>query len=279
MAVYLLQVVVEAEVFPKIFTCLKDADLVVRKNAGTMIREVAKHTPELAQLIVSNGGVGALVDYVAESEGNNRLPGIMALGYISAFSETLALSVIASKGIAPIMHALVNEPEDHVKSASAWSLGQIGRHSPDHAKAIADSGSLQHLVAAHVAMTSSDDLKTKTKRALKGIVERLTFLPALDSLLQEPRAPESVIKYVLHQIAKVLPNDSESRHSFVTSGGFAKVQQLQAAPGTKLREHVDAINSCYPDEIVKYYSPGYSESLLKKLLPATTAAPAVVATQ
>jgi hypothetical protein len=36
----------------------------VRKHAATCIREVAKHTPELAQLIVSNGGVGALVDYV-----------------------------------------------------------------------------------------------------------------------------------------------------------------------------------------------------------------------
>ena len=49
----------------------------------------------------------------------------MALGYISAFSETLATAVIASKGIGPLFAALVEEPEDHVKSASAWSLGQI----------------------------------------------------------------------------------------------------------------------------------------------------------
>eukprot|EP00976_Prorocentrum_cordatum_P068392 1179110-Prorocentrum_minimum.AAC.4 len=74
----------------------------VRKHASTCIREVAKHTPELAQLIVSNGGAGALVDYVIDSEGNNRLPGIMALGFIAAFSETLALSVIASKGKTPL---------------------------------------------------------------------------------------------------------------------------------------------------------------------------------
>jgi hypothetical protein len=43
---------------------------------------VAKHTPELAQLIVSNGGVAALVDYVNESESNNRLPGIMVGGAV-----------------------------------------------------------------------------------------------------------------------------------------------------------------------------------------------------
>lgn len=61
--------------------------------------QVVKHSAEMAQLVVGSGGVGALVDFVAESQGNTRLPGIMALGYISAFSETLALSVIAEKGL------------------------------------------------------------------------------------------------------------------------------------------------------------------------------------
>jgi hypothetical protein len=35
--------------------------------------------------------------YIADAAGNNALPGIMALGYIGAFSETLALAVIAEK--------------------------------------------------------------------------------------------------------------------------------------------------------------------------------------
>ena len=37
-------------------------DEFVRKHAATLVREVAKHTPELAQLVVANGGVGALVE-------------------------------------------------------------------------------------------------------------------------------------------------------------------------------------------------------------------------
>ena len=48
--------------------------------------------------------------------------------YIAAFSETLALAVVVSKGIPPLKDALINEPEDHLKAAAAWSLGQIGRH-------------------------------------------------------------------------------------------------------------------------------------------------------
>lgn len=50
----------------------------------------------------------------------------MALGYIAAFSETLALSVVAEKALPPLVGALNEEPEDHLKSATAWTLGQVG---------------------------------------------------------------------------------------------------------------------------------------------------------
>ena len=38
-----------------------------------------------------------MVDYVGESCGNVRLPGIMMLGYVAAHSENLAMAVIVSK--------------------------------------------------------------------------------------------------------------------------------------------------------------------------------------
>ena len=52
---------------------------------------------QLAQLIVNAGGVAAVVDYVGESKGNIRLPGIMMLGYVAAHSENLTMAVIVSK--------------------------------------------------------------------------------------------------------------------------------------------------------------------------------------
>jgi 3-methyladenine DNA glycosylase AlkD len=108
----------------------------------------------------------------------------MALGYIAAFSETLALAVIASDGLPPLLDALTTEIEDHIKSASAWSLGQIGRHTPNHAKAVAEVNTLQALVHCFIAKTSSEDLQTKCKKALKGICDRLTYFPALDAVIQ-----------------------------------------------------------------------------------------------
>jgi hypothetical protein len=41
--------------------------------------------------------VAAVVDYIGETKGNIRLPGIMMLGYVAAHSEVLAMSVIVSK--------------------------------------------------------------------------------------------------------------------------------------------------------------------------------------
>ena len=43
------------------------------------------------------GGVAAVVDYIGETKGNIRLPGIMMLGYVAAHSENLAMAVIVSK--------------------------------------------------------------------------------------------------------------------------------------------------------------------------------------
>lgn len=237
-------------------------------------------------MIVSSGGVAAVVDYVVESTGNARLPGIMTLGYIAAFSETLALAVIVAKGISPLSEALVSEPEEYVKAACAWALGQIGRHSPDHAKTLAEHAVLSKLLKVMNLPARNDqtasgseslvDLKTKTKRALKSILEKTLTLEALEPLLQSSTAT-NILKYVIGQFAKILPNNVAVRRQFVTCGGLQRVQdiatQIRAESdsnsglvGTKIGEYIRQINECYPEEIVRYYSPGYSATLLDKVI-------------
>ena len=259
----LAEVVVEAEIFPRILNCLKDQDNQVRKNAATCIREIAKQTTELAKLIVHSGGVPAIVEYISESKGNSRLPGIMTLGYISAFDESLAMAVNVSKGVAPLKDALINEPEDHLKAAAAWSLGQIGRHSSEHSKALAENDVPSRLLAVYMLPESSKDLKDKSKKALKNIIQMCTHLPALEPLLQ--LAPSNILEYVCAQFAKTLPNNLEDKRAFLQSGGFQKIQEINADPGSKLQEYIDEINSHYPPDIVQYYSPNHAESLMKKL--------------
>ena len=61
---------------------------------------MTKHSAELAETVVSVGGVGALVDHAGAARGKERLPAIMALGFVAAFSPTLALAVIGDSGLA-----------------------------------------------------------------------------------------------------------------------------------------------------------------------------------
>lgn len=294
-SVDLAELVVEAEIFPKIFHCLSDPDALVKRHAATCVREISKHTPELAQLIVNAGGHTALIHYLTSStpevRGAARLPALMTLGYIAAFSETLATSIIVSQGLIPLKATLVDEDgfveEDHIKAAAVWSIGQIGRHTPDHAKAVAQADLLRVLVTLHSAPGASVDLQLKCQRTLKAVLAKTTFLPALEPLLHATQ-DEIILSYLIAQFAKVLPNAPSARKSFVTSRGLAKLQELQAqwkdraavvgkmepvvdADGDSTSgssDHISLINSCYPAEIVQFYSPNYAETLIQKLADA-----------
>ena len=76
-----------------------------------------------------------------------------------------------------------------MKSATAWALGQLGRHTPDHAKAVADTGVLPLLVTLENDAHSTEDLKGKCRKALKAVVAKLTFMPALDALVHRSGTP------------------------------------------------------------------------------------------
>ncbi len=78
-------VVDAADLFPRIFNCLKDTDINVRKNSAACIREIAKQNPTLAKLIVNPGGAPATVDHITEARANVQLPGSMTSGHIPIY--------------------------------------------------------------------------------------------------------------------------------------------------------------------------------------------------
>lgn len=80
------------------------------------------------------------------------------------------MTLIEANAVEPLKDALVNEQEDHIKAAAAWSLGQIGSHSADHAKDLAQKDVLAGLLGVMILEESSDDLKLKAKKALKSLV-------------------------------------------------------------------------------------------------------------
>ncbi|XP_068261651.1 sperm-associated antigen 6 isoform X4 [Nyctibius grandis] len=229
----LSQAVVDAGAVPLLVLCIQEPEIALKRIAASTLSDISKHSPELAQtvvdagaiahlaqmilnpdaklklsqLIVNAGGVAAVIDCIGSCGGTVRLPGIMVLGYIAAHSENLSMAVIVSKGIPPLCACLIEEHEDHIKAAAAWALGQVGSHTPEHARAVAEANVLPTLLAMYMDTHSSEDLQMKTKKALKNILQKCTYLPALEPLLHD--APPNILKHIVGQFSKALPHDSK----------------------------------------------------------------------
>lgn len=257
---------------------LRHPDAELARAAAGLIRELTKHSPELAQAVVNQGGVAALVDAAGRHRGGVRLPAVMALGYIAAFSETLALAVIGGGGVETLSRALDEEEAPHVLAAAAWALGQAGRHSAEHARAVADAGVLPKLVDLYCFEGAGPDLRSRAKHATKHIVDCCRALETLDPLLEI--APPDLLAHVVARYAAVLPENTEARKRFVRVGGLKlvlerarAVEQAAAAasetdPDTasalsaqaaKLGESVAAVSACFSDDVVRFYSPDREE--------------------
>ena len=61
------------------------------------------------------------------------------------------------------------------QAASAWALGQIGRHTPEHAKAVAQANVLPRLLQLYLQPGSSDDLQAKVRGEREGVVCEFDF--------------------------------------------------------------------------------------------------------
>jgi hypothetical protein len=113
-----------------------------------------------------------------------RLPEIMALGHISAGSSSLAEAVIDAGALTALTVSIAHNPEESVKCAAAWAVGQVGRHGPLQAQAVTESGALLALTGLEVAPSSSPDLALKCSKAACSVISGLDSLPALDALLR-----------------------------------------------------------------------------------------------
>lgn len=52
-----------------------------------------------------------------------------------------------------------------MKAATVWSIGQIGHHTPEHAKAVATANLLPKLLELYMDASSSEDLQAKVRAA------------------------------------------------------------------------------------------------------------------
>jgi len=263
--VELAETVVEAEVYPGALLLLKDADPSVRKCAMELVKETCKQSVELAQLMVSVGMIGAAISYLEQSpKDTNCIPAVLALGFVAAHSESLATNVIVARSIHIFGEILKSSADKKVQSTVLWALSQTGQHSAEHARAIAIAEGVFESIG-ECCQSKNEEMKDKAERCFKLILQKCTYLPALEPLLMNERLSLNLQVCILGQFARVLPSETKFRKSFVTSACLKRIQEFEFEVGSVGKDHVLTINQCFPPEIVKYYSPGYSNTLLDRI--------------
>ena len=246
----------------KLLSCLNDDDKIVKKNAAFCVCEIVNKNVNNAGVIVNNGGAGILVAFITSVSGDPRLYGILSLGFIAALKDDLAQAVINAKAITQLKDALHKEPQQHIKAAACFALGHIGRHSDKHAKEVADANVLALMLYHYMSSESNNDLKDKAKKALVSIIKSCSNLSNLEPLLHV--APTDILSHILEQFIRHLKESKTEKKNFVMNGGLQKLQELKNKEIT-LKDKIEEINSIYPEDIVRYYTPEYNAMLLSKI--------------
>jgi len=254
-----------ADLFPKIVDrCLKEEGKErLQRQAALCLKEIAGQSLGLAKMVSDVGGVSCVVDYLNKAPGAAKLHAIMTLGFISGFDKELARSVVQCKGHMALVNALREVKEDHIKAAAAWSLGQIGRHSTELAKDLAEQDVMKELLVVYMAADEKSDLKNKAKRALRSIIQQCQEMDALQPLLET--APEKIVKHVVAQMAIILKNRPSLKKEFAERECLKRLQEIRAPPESKLQSSINEINDLFPPEVVQHYSPDYINTLIKKV--------------
>ena len=100
-SVELAEMVVEAEIFPAVLSSLRDPDDYVVKNVATLIREIAKHSPEVSLVDQTTPSAALDVLHHQHTEGGSGHSGRAFVTQRNAYNWEMhitACSVVTSVG-------------------------------------------------------------------------------------------------------------------------------------------------------------------------------------
>lgn len=204
-------------------------------------------------------------DATGAARGAARLPAVMALGFIAAYGEVLALRVVECSGVGALKAALLEGgAEEHVRAAAVWALGQVGKHSPGPARAVAAADALRHVSALLAGEGASDDVRDKARRCLGAVLAVCDHVPAMVALL--PAAPPLVAKLVLRQLGGAVlagAGGGEARRAFLASGALKVVQRLDPTARAAIAAHGPAALRTYTSALgAGAFAPGAAGSAM-----------------
>jgi hypothetical protein len=125
--------------------------------------------------------------------------------------------------------------------ATAWALGQMGKHTPQIASSLIHKSAIDILYGTYTA-ARTEELRSKTREALKLLIRQSADVAEISPYIATTQL--TVQRYVLQQIAQIITANEEMRRAFLGAGGIAQIAALgpPADMDEKARAAIQQIN-------------------------------------
>nr|CAD7429131.1 unnamed protein product [Timema monikensis] len=272
----LSQAVVDAGAVPLLVLSLQEPELCLKQVSASALCDIAKHSLELAQVVVDAGSIPFLARSIANPDPKFKRQALSALASVAKHSVDLAELVVEAEVFPQVLIHLAH-PDELVARSAAFVVREVTKHTLELCQLVVNTGGIGALIQL-VSTTKSETrlpgimslghMAAHSEQLAMAIIEsegvpvlalvlstetedhKCTNISALDPLLHE--APPDILKYIVGQFSKILPNDAKARRLFVTTGSLKRVQEIKAEPGSTLLEYITIINCCFPEDIIRY---------------------------
>ena len=115
---------------------------------------------------------------------------------------------------------------------------------------------------------SLSNLKSECQTAILEMIRNSINSDSLLKYLAHSEKNKNSLLMCLKQVTKCLNSDSQAKKKFAKKGGLRYVMQIKHETETidsSVRKAAEEILQVYPKELVRLYTPGYPQLLLKKL--------------
>ncbi|XP_008185595.1 sperm-associated antigen 6-like isoform X3 [Acyrthosiphon pisum] len=261
----LTETVIESNIFPEVLLLMAHPDESIRYNSADVVYEVVKHSVEISKMIVTTGGIVSLLNIILNSKEYPSTPAILALGYISSMSPSLAMAVINSKVLKHLTAVLKSDTDnDCLKAGTAWTLEMIGQHGAKHSKSVFDCNAVSAMIDVYIDTSPTREAHHKCKSAIQIILSKCEDFAALEQLLT-PSTPIKIMPHILLKMSKMLTKSFKARRIFIKRGHLKMIQNLKPEINSHLYHVIKSVNCCFPETILQMVSGDIPESILKKL--------------
>lgn len=260
--------IIETISLDKLMRLLQDNDMLVKVNVVELVKNLMKHSVEIAKLLSNAQAEKYLVEFLKESPIEVKEGTLDTLIIMSSFSEVFAGNLLVLSADVVVLDILKTNPDFKIKNLCIQFLGTVSQYSSDQSKNFNQNGGLTYLLSLLSGKQNRSQQDKEVLKSISNILKNYKDIKGLLTLIKSPGVPNSVLAILCKRVSTHIQSDPHARKVFAKIKGLETIWDLKkkADPNEQgLIGVLEEICSQYPDELVRLFNPDYPAMIIKKL--------------